>query len=638
MAAPRRFVLSSFAALALLGTGAPPARAVLLSGAAEIVDHYVAATGGADALAAERVVRFKGRIASMGLSGTWEMTCAAPDRWVRRFRLGPLRFREGFDGHVAWQTDLSEKAVKVLSTAHAAHAHDEGWFLTEQWARPDQGGGTCRPRSTSYGPEGVFDVLEVTSPSGAVRVLSIARKTGLPARVTGDVDGREFALRPANWKSLAGRKRWTLDEAPRGFADDHALERMTVDSVFVNEPFDSTKFSPPGLSGRAIAWKSARDTVVAPMTYSCKTVLVRVSINGAQPEDFLLDTGADMTVLDEDYARQLGLRLEGQGSVQGVAATAGIQWARIGSIAVCGASGKAGSETGSATLRDFKAAVLDLAEGQNMLLWRKPAGILGADFLSHFAVRLDYDARTVTFFDPASFRYTGGGAALPMELFGGVPVVDVTLNGTCPGKFIVDVGNAFHFTVHGMLVRSCGMMSTLSRREVEVAGGGAGGGFVGTLCRLDSLRIGPYAWAEPVAALTLHTRGILGSHDVAGNIGNTVLERFRTTIDYAHHVLYLEPGRSFPERERVSRFGALFAKVGTKVYAGNVLSGSAAYEAGLRWYDEIVAVDGRPVEKWTREEIDRLLEAGETGSVHHITYRRLDDDEKTVDVTLKDVL
>lgn len=631
MAAFLRFAGSTVvAALALAGTSL--AHAEILPGAEPIVEHYVAATGGADALAAEHVVRLVGHVQSMGLSGTWEFIYASPDRWVRRYRLGPLRVREGFDGRVAWKTDLSEKSVKVLSAAFAAHARDEGWFLSEQWARADQGGGRVRPRSTSYGPNGTFDMLEVTSPGGEMRVFAIDRKTGLPARITGETDDRAFEMRPARWKSLAGRKRWTLDETPRFLADDRPLESMTVDSAFVNEPFDSTKFSPPGLSGRAIAWRSARDTVVAPMTYSCKTVLVRVSINGAAPEDFLLDTGADLTVLDQDYARRIGLRLEGQGAVQGVAATAGIHWARIETIAVRGRGNS------SATLREFKAAVLDLSEGQKVLLWRKPAGILGADFLSHFAVRLDYDARNVTFFDPASFRYTGDGAALPMELFGGVPVVDVTLNGKCPGKFIVDVGNAFHFTVHGTLVRSCGMMSTLSHREIEVAGGGAGGGFVGTLCRLDSLRIGPYAWAEPVAALTLHTTGILGSHDVAGNIGNTVLERFHTTIDYAHHVLYLEPGKSYVERERVSRFGALFAKVGDKVYAGNVLTGSAAYEAGLRWYDEIVAVDGRPLEKWTREEIDRLLEAGEAGSVHQITYRRLDEDEKTVEVTLKDVL
>jgi hypothetical protein len=169
-------------------------------------------------------------------------------------------------------------------------------------------------------------------------------------------------------------------------------------------------------------------------------------------------------------------------------------------------------------------------------------------------------------------------------------------------------------------------------------GGGVGGGFTGTLCRLDSLRIGPYAWPEPVAALTLYSSGSIGSKEVAGNIGNSVLERFRCTFDYARQTLYLEPGRRFSERDRVSRFGALFALVGRTVVAGEILLGSAADEAGLHWFDVIVAVDGRPLERWTREEIDRLLEEGEVGSEHEVTYRRFDLPEKTVTVKLKDVL
>jgi membrane-associated protease RseP (regulator of RpoE activity) len=177
-----------------------------------------------------------------------------------------------------------------------------------------------------------------------------------------------------------------------------------------------------------------------------------------------------------------------------------------------------------------------------------------------------------------------------------------------------------------------------SRKEVQILSGGIGGGFESTMCRLDSVRIGPYEWNEPVATLALGTHGGIGSLDIAGNIGNTVLERFRCTFDYIHQMLYLEPGLRYGERDQVSRFGALFIRWGTRVFVGNVLTGSAAYEAGLRWYDEIVAVDGKPLESWTRQEIDRVLEDGAAGSVHRVTYSRLDEPEKTVTVTLKDVL
>ncbi|MEO5618493.1 MAG: aspartyl protease family protein, partial [Candidatus Eisenbacteria bacterium] len=593
--------------LLVCATAAAPVSAELLPGADSVVARYVKATGGDSALAAQRSVRLKGRIESSGLTGRWEMTMAAPDLWVRRIVLGPLRLREGFDGQVSWRTDLSEKSVTVQTEAEARHAREEGWFLNEQWALQDQGGGTVKPRSTSYGDAGIQDVMEITPPGGTPRILSIGRKAGFVTRVTGERDNRSFEERPAQYRLLAGRKRWTLDEAPTYFRTDQPIERMTVDSAWVNEPLDPAHFSPPSLSGRAIAWQKSRDTVRAPFFYTSKTVLVRVSIQGAPPEDFILDTGASLTLLDYDYALQLKLQLEGESSVQGVAASAGIRFARVHSIALPGRRATA------ATLRDFRVAVIDMGEHSDALMWRKPVGILGADFLSHFAVELDYDAQMLTLHDPASFRYAGRGAALPFETFHGIPVVDLTLNGNCAGKFIVDVGNAFYFTVHGSRVRPCRMLATTSRKEVEVAGSGAGGGFVGTLCRLDSLRIGPFAWEQPVAALTLNTNGLIGSEDIAGNIGNTFLQRFKVTFDYGRNVLYLEPGRTFHERDRVSRFGALFARIGRRVFAGNVLTGSAAYDAGLRWYDEIIAVDDKPLDRWSREDVDRLLEAGEAG-------------------------
>jgi len=227
---------------------------------------------------------------------------------------------------------------------------------------------------------------------------------------------------------------------------------------------------------------------------------------------------------------------------------------------------------------------------------------------------------------------------VPFQLHGGIPVVEMTLNADCTGKFLVDVGNGFHFVVHGSGVRACDLIRRNKRPTVDVIGGGIGGGFISAMCRLDSLRIGPFTCVEPVAALALHSSGGIGSKVLAGNIGNSVLERFRCTFDYARQILYLEPGRRFTERERASRFGALFARVGTKVYAGNILTHSTASEAGLCWFDEIVAIDGKPLARWTREEVDRVLEEGEVGAVHKITYVRFDEPPKTVEVKLKDVL
>jgi len=620
------------AAIAVLALLPAAARAEILEDATPVVERYVAATGGRAALAAEHTLHVKGRIESIGLAGRWEMWTMAPDRWMRRFTLGSLRFREGFDGTVAWRTDLSDKAVHLLSGAETARAREEGWFLCEQWALDDQGGGSIRKRSTSYGNGDSYDVLEVTPPVGSPRKLSVSQKTGFVVRVLQEVDQYTVTGQPGTWKRLAGRKRATVYESPTLVPGDRPVERMVVDSVWANVPLDSAIFSPPARPERPIAWLGTRSSVRVPFGYAAKSVLVKVSINGAPPADFIFDTGASLTAIDKDYAYALGLRPEGEATVGGIAGAGETHFARVKSIALTGPKGAA------VRLSDFRAALLDLAEGGKVMLWHKPMGILGADFLSRFVVEIDYDALAITLHDPARYQYTGAGAAIPFELSGGCPLVNLTLDQGCSGKFLVDVGNSFHFVVHGSMVRSCRLFGAKKRREVEVVGGGVGGGFTGTLCRLDSLRIGPYAWPEPVAALTLYSSGSIGSREIAGNIGNSVLERFRCTFDYPRHTLYLVPGRRYSERDRVSRFGALFALVGTQVVAGEILIGSAADEAGLHWFDVIVAVDGKPLERWTREEIDRLLEEGEEGSEHRVTYRRFDLPEKTVTVKLKDVL
>jgi hypothetical protein len=446
-------------------------------------------------------------------------------------------------------------------------------------------------------------------------------------------DQHDVEEHPRDYRKLGGRRRASVYQSPTLLPSDKPIQRMTVDSVWVNPVVAKGRFSPPEVAARRIAWQGAQGSIRVPFSYGSKAVLVKVSINGASPVNFILDTGASLTAIDLHYARELGIRPEGEAAVQGIAASSGMQFGRIGAIALAGRRGS------RVTLRDFRAALLPFTEGTQPVLWKQAYGLLGYDFLSRFVVEIDYDSLIVRLHDPERFRYRGKGQPIPFELYQGIPVVEMAVDENCSGRFLVDVGNSFHTTVHGSMVRACRMFGAKRRKQVQLMGGGIGGGFTVTLCRLDSLRLGPFAWTEPVAGLALHTRGGIGSKDYAGNIGNDLLERFRCTYDYAHRTLYLEPGRRYGHRDKVSRLGVMLVRFENNVYAGNVITGSAGYEAGLRWYDEILAIDGRPALQWTREELDRVLEEGEVGSVHLIKYRRwFEDEEKTVEVTLRDVL
>ena len=208
-AAPTRALV---AAAILAGAGSS-ARAEITDRARPIVQRYLDATGGGAAREAERTLHLKGRIHAAELSGRWEMWVAAPDRWMRSMRLGSLRFREGFDGHVAWRTDLTDREVMVLA-AGAEEAQAEGWFLNERWTLADQGGGSVRAGSASYQADATYDALDVEPPVGKPRRLFVNQRTGLIERVVSERDQHAVEERPGAYRMLGGRLRPSAFVAP----------------------------------------------------------------------------------------------------------------------------------------------------------------------------------------------------------------------------------------------------------------------------------------------------------------------------------------------------------------------------------------------------------------------------------------
>jgi hypothetical protein len=185
-------------------------------------------------------------------------------------------------------------------------------------------------------------------------------------------------------------------------------------------------------------------------------------------------------------------------------------------------------------------------------------------------------------------------------------------------------------------VMNCGLLGG-KHKEVQHWVGGIGGAFVENVCRLDSLELGPFRFMEPVAGLTTHHQGGAGSKEVQGNIGTTVLERFRCTFDYARGTLWLEPGARYAQREAFTRSGLWFTRWAGVVVVVGVVRHSPAEDAGLKVRDVLRAINGRAIEEWTPEQLDALLQDGNTGTVVKLTYER-ELHEETVELTLADVL
>lgn len=595
--------------------------------AREIIERYVEVTGGRAALEADTVLHRKGRITTAGVEGRWEDWRQGPDRLLSVERLGLIRRREGLDRTTAWSTDFTSKKVGPVEGKDLEALRAEAWFESEQWARDTTTRAILGQAAFLSGR--ALRSVEVKPPVGPKKMLWFDSSTGLLGRITHFRDQFDWNEEVLGWKKLAGRKRPTLftvgmPQFPQSFT------RTTVDSLWAEGPAERNAFTRPATTAVPVVWMGAKQRVELPFRYRRGHVWVKLSVNGAPPAEFILDTGAFNSCLDRGYAQTLGLVAEGEHMAQGVGGHDTFGFTRIHSLSWTTKRG-VGVE-----VKDLRAGVIELQDALSSVEWGRTAGLLGYDVLSRFTLELDFDRQVLVLHDPASYKHSGPGTPIPMTLNGNIPTVEVTLNGRCKGDYIVDVGNSTVFTVHAEQVQACRLLAT-KRKDVQYWVAGIGGAFTETVCRMDSLQLGPFRMLEPIVGLSTHHNGGSGSKEIQGNLGTTVLERFYCTFDYAGGMLWLEPGARYAEREAFTRSGLWFSRWAGVVIVHGVVKGSPAAEAGFKVRDVLRSVNGRSIERWTPEELDRLLKNGPAGTSVKVTYER-DLREEEVELTLADVL
>jgi PDZ domain-containing protein len=273
------------------------------------------------------------------------------------------------------------------------------------------------------------------------------------------------------------------------------------------------------------------------------------------------------------------------------------------------------------TVSGQKVAVMSLNPFLEPFFWKKTAGVLGYDFISRFVMEVDYDRAVLVLHDPKTFHYEGKGEGLPLTMAGNIPVVKAKLDDRYEGSFRLDVGSGSTVDLHSPFVKAHDLRAATGAK-LDVTGGGFGGTFSTTVCRMKKMEIGKYSWNDPIVLLSQTETGGLASEDYAGNIGNQILERFRCTFDYERRMVYLEPGRRYGQRDVFTRSGMQLARVDDSVVAMQVLPGSPAQRAGLRQEDRVVSLDKKPILSFSAEDIRRIFEDGKAGEKHAIEVVR----------------
>lgn len=607
---------------------APLAHATITPDAQKVLDRFLAATGGREVVLSERTTHSVATLNAFGLKGRIESWNIRPDRSANLTSIGPFVVRGGYDRGMSWRVDQNGKFSKQ-DGKDLEEAKGSNWFDNDLWLAPDQGGGDIQLKGAEKDSAGTYAVLTLNGPTGRPRDLWFDNKTGLLVRTVSRNDQQTVITRIGDYRQAVGRLRSHLTHVSVVGMPANDL-RATLDSIWVNVPIEDRVFAPPAEMLADTRYLKTPGVAHLPFRYDEKHVWLKASMNGGPPEDFILDTGASVTVIDSAAAARYGLRVEGKMQAQGAGAAGGASFSQVDSIRV------AGSDGDGVTLTGQNVAVLSVNPHLEPFFWKPVAGILGYDFISRFVIEIDFAAQTLVLHDPKAFIYEGKGQAIPLTMAGNIPVLKAKIDDAFEGDFRLDVGSGSTVDIHTPFARANKMQEHMTKTLV-VTGGGFGGTFQSTIGRMKKMTIGPYSWTDPLVSLSGAETGGLASEDYAGNIGNQILDRFKCTFDYEHRVVYLEPAARYTERDRFSMAGVAVVKHADEYSVAQVLPGSAAESAGLKVGDVVVALDAKPIASYGAGDLARMFESAKPGDKHVVEVRR-EGKNKKVSLKLKEII
>jgi len=343
------------------------------------------------------------------------------------------------------------------------------------------------------------------------------------------------------------------------------------------------------------AFAATDPAAVIPFTYSDGHIFVDADVDGSGPYRFAIDTGAG-DALATDVAATLRLRTGRPFSIGGTGeGTVQARSARLSSLTV-----------GDAEIIDTSALVFSFDELRNVEGIANFDGLIGHELFERYVVRIDYAAQTVTLSDPATY-VRGPGVVVPFTLSGTTPVVDGSVDGIA-GRFTIDTGDRGALSLTAPFVAAHHLRERYSPAVEAIAGWGIGGPVRAVLTRVGELRLGAIAIERPVTRLTEARHGFFTSTQLAGNIGNGVLERFTVTFDYRRREMTLEPRTAAPEYV-ADRSGMWVVRTNAGVAVVDVAPGTPAAQAGVVTGDVIERVDSDSASDLSLAELRARLRA-----------------------------
>lgn len=339
------------------------------------------------------------------------------------------------------------------------------------------------------------------------------------------------------------------------------------------------------LPGWALA-AAGKDPVVNRIALEDGRIWIVAKIGDKGPFYFVIDTGAFVSFIDNDFAKSLALPTVLSRPVYGTGGVSDMPWYNAGTVTL--SSGTRFPDMLFAGLRQRPS--------------KDAVGTFGAGLFTTFDSDLDFGKGEWRAYPDGRPNFNGLtklDSRFTKERGGQRILADVTLD-AFTGTFLVDTGSPGELSLDGRASAKSGLWDDARPYAPMHARGIGKGRIPSRIVRAGRMKIGPFVFEKPL--VVLNKPGSISSSEHDGIIGLTTLARLNLTTDVSKAQLYAAPS-GLPEPKRgYPLAGIVLEGEAGRVTVDDVGTGSPAAKAGLKAGDVLVgeigalnqAINGRP--------------------------------------------
>ncbi len=339
-------------------------------------------------------------------------------------------------------------------------------------------------------------------------------------------------------------------------------------------------------------WVDEARSTTLPFVMIDDHIVVPVRVNGSEPLNFVLDSGAAANLILESRASDaLSLQLGAELNVSGVGTGTG----PVARIVKDTRLSVGGVQLDGLSVIYLPLNSVPFFDNLDEVYFD---GVIGAPFFDRFVIEINYDRQLISFSEPESAladieRRTASWEELPLQIQSGVPYLHTQVSTdsahTVAVKLLVDTGYRGPVSLtpdtSGHIDEPSQYFSTLSQ--------GISGDVATKVGMSESVNVGDFQLSDVPVHYSI--TGGESDHESNGLLGNEVLRRFNLVFDYPHKRMLVVPNQSFAEPIAADRSGLLLRPHRLGAVVKSVASNSAGQHTGLAVGDIITSIDAQQV-------------------------------------------